>query len=71
MRLRLDRKKEWSRHTFEVVTGIAVIKETTWSRPNAHVAIRKKRTPAILSRNLKKKLRPGIEMANNRKGVAT
>ena len=37
MRLRLDRKKEGSRHTFEVATGIAVIKETTWSRPNVHV----------------------------------
>ena len=26
---------------FEVATGIAVIKETSWSRPNAHVATRK------------------------------
>ena len=41
MRLQLDWKKEWSRHTFEVATGIAVIKETTWSRPNVHVATRK------------------------------
>ena len=41
MRLQLDRKKEWSRHTFEVATEISVIKETTWSRPNAYVMTRK------------------------------
>ena len=41
IRLRLERKEEWSRHNFEVAIGILVIKETTWSRPNAHVATRK------------------------------
>ena len=30
-----------SRHTFEVEIGIALIKETTWSQPNDHIAIRK------------------------------
>ena len=71
IRLRLERKEEWLRHIFEVPTGIAVIKETTWSRPNAYVATTKKSTPAILSCNLKKKLRPGIKTANNKKGVMT
>ena len=44
LRVRLERKEEWSRHTFEVTTGIVVIKETTWSQPNAHVAKKKKHT---------------------------
>ena len=34
-------KKKWSRHTFEVATGIVAIKETTWLQANVHVATRK------------------------------
>ena len=48
MRLRLDRKKEWPRHTFEVTAGIAVIEETTWSQPNTHAVTRKQAGPAIM-----------------------
>ena len=41
MRLQLERKEEWWRHTFEVVTGIVVIKETIRSRPDDHIVTRK------------------------------
>ena len=52
MRLRLDRKKTWTRHTFEVATRTAVIKENTLSRPKIPCRDKKTSRPAVLSHDL-------------------
>ena len=57
MRLLLDKKKGWSRHTFEVATRIAVIKENTWSRPKIPRRDKKTSRPAVLSDGLLEGLR--------------